>query len=216
MKRRSFFLALAAAAVVWGSGAGEARAASALLSSLLGTTINIEGLNFTFDGYTSTTTPASSVTVTWPVVGTTVPGFNLTGAFGAPIGGSADADLIYTVSGSGISDAELDGNPAGTGTGVASVTETIHQGTSALGPILGQLFISNTTTGGPVTTTFAPQTTITIVKDIEAQGGSSGVSLSSVDQTISVTPEPSSMALLGIGMSSFLAFRRLIKRRTSA
>jgi hypothetical protein len=219
MKRRSFFFSLAAAMLVWGSGANQAHATSMLLSDLIagGGTFVVDGLTFHIATYTSVTSPANSVTVTWPVPGSTENGFTLTGAFGAPINGNADANLVYTVTagaGISISDATLSGNPAAAGTGVASVTETIHQGTSPTGPFLGQLFISSSTPPGPgpVHTVFAPQSVITVVKDIEAQGGSGGASQSSVTQTFSVVPEPASMSLLGIGMAGYLTLRRLMRR----
>jgi len=223
MKRRSLFFGLAAAMLVWGSGANQAHAASILLSDLIasGGTFTEDSLTFKIDTYTSATSPANSVFVTFPVPGSTETGFTLTGAFGAPIAGTADANLVYTVTaapGSFINDATLSGNPAAVGTGVASVTETLHQGASPTGPLIPTtppLFISSTTPPGPgpIHATFAQQTQITVVKDIEAQGGSGGASLSSVTQTFSVVPEPGSMGLLGIGMAGYLTLRRLMRRK---
>jgi hypothetical protein len=43
-----------------------------------------------------------------------------------------------------------------------------------------------------------------------------GVTGTGLNVTISSVPEPSSMALLGIGMTGFLAFRRLFKRTSAA
>lgn len=222
MKRRPFFLGLVVASLVWGAGAIEARAGSFLLSDLLvnGKPVALgNGLDITFDNYVSPTVPASEVTVTIPIPGTTTPfpGFTLNGAFGARPDTTSNADLVYTITATApiIEDILLTGNPnpVGTGTGLASVTETVHKGTSLTGQTLANLSISNTTTLGPVTATFAPQTAITVIKNIESMGGNLGVSLSSVTQAFSVVPEPSSMALLGISMSGLLALRRFMKRR---
>jgi PEP-CTERM motif len=225
MKRHSFFLALAAAAVVWGSGAGEARADSMPLSDLLGTTVNINNVNFTFDSYTSNVATADAVYVTFPVVGTDAPGFILTGPFGALAGANNDSDLVYTASlvnpAGAITGVSLNGDPASFGTGVTGVTETVYSGTSTAGPMLARIGVASAITPDAVIGNFAAQSTITIDSDLHSTGGSAGVSLTAVTQVLSgafpaagTVPEPSSMALLGIGMSSFLAFRRLIKWRT--
>jgi hypothetical protein len=221
MMRRSFFLAITAAAVIWGSGAGEVRAGSEPLSELLGKTINIDGLNFTFDDYSSNSAPADQVIVTWPPTGSTAPGFTLTGAFGALASANDDSNLVYTITGSNISRVELNGNPQSFGTGLASVTDTVVSGKSVTGSFLGQAAIASSTTPGPVIVSFSPQTAVTVTKDIEALGGSAGVHLSSVTQTVpsvstAAAPEPSSIGLLAIGTASLLAFRRLAKRRTPA
>ena len=59
---------------------------------------------------------------------------------------------------------------------------------------------------------------IRVEKDILLVGGSQGATVSIIDQGFSSinVPEPSSVALLGIGMTGFLAFRRLFKRHAVA
>jgi len=219
MNSRKLFLTLGAGVLALGLGAQDARAGGLTLADVLGTTVAYGGLDFTFTTFTSSDLAPSAVGITFVGAGGPEVGFFLTGAFGAGVGQTADQDLVYTVSGASITDALLTGNPAGSGTGVASITETFHQGSSEFGTVIGSLFLSNTSSPNPITTTFSPaQTEITVVKDIEAQGGSAGVSLSSVGQAFSSqsVPEPSSWALLGIGMTGFLAFRRFFKKTSVA
>ena len=189
---------------------------------MLGTEVDYGGLSFHFTSWvpTGTAPSAADVSVTFITVGSEV-GFTLNSSFGAVAGGFSDGDLIYGVDGAAITDAVLVGNPtvnAG-GNGQASVSETITSGHDILGPLLANLGIQQNPPGPlSASATFAPQTFITIDKDIEAIGGSTGVSPSSVSQLFSSNgvPEPGSLALLGIGMTGFLAFRRFFKKTSVA
>ena len=169
-------------------------------------------------------TTAADVTVTFVTAGGEV-GFTLNGSFGAGAGQINDGDLLFNVSGPNITDAFLLGNPAlnaGNVSGLASVTETIYGGPNILGPNIANLYIQNNPPG-PLSdsATFARQTTITVEKDIEAKGGSTGVSMSAVHQLFDASPsvsvpEPTSLGLLGIGLSGLLTLRRFFKRTSVA
>jgi hypothetical protein len=139
-------------------------------------------------------------------------------------GQTLDVLLSYTVTalnGYQIGDVYLAGNPAATGDGLSSVTETVDTvGGVNLLPGTGSLVISappGILTDGPVNL-LSDQTSIVVTKDIILTGGSSGTAtLSFITQGYSlVIPEPSSMALLGIGMTGFFAFRRFFKRTAVA
>ncbi len=224
MKKRSLFLAVAAGLLVLGVGAPKSQAG--YLDSLLGTTVGYGGLDFTFDTWKPTggAPDAADVAVTFETVGGYV-GFTLNGSFGAGANSTSDGYLVYNVSGTQITSALLMGNPAlnpGNTTGRASVTDTIHGGPNIWGPNIANLYNQNNPPG-PLSdsATFARQTTITVEKDIEAKGGSTGVSMSAVHQLFDASPsvsvpEPTSLGLLGIGLSGLLTLRRFFKRTSVA
>jgi hypothetical protein len=98
------------------------------------------------------------------------------------------------------------------GTGTATVGETITN--TANGAFLASL--NALTPGSANSVSFAGVQSITVVKDMDLSVGATGsASISVVQQGFSSqgsVPEPTSMALLGIGMAGFFTFRRLFKR----
>jgi hypothetical protein len=228
IRRFSFLAALLALTV-----SAPARAAyvplpttlDALLPSSAYTVVaGAETLTFSGFTYAASSVPtgsapaASSITVSKFAVSNET-GFSLNGTLSAPKDTLVDLTITYVVTapiGEKLTDALLltTGGTFG-GTGSYSVDETLVN--AATFAPLGTL---STYSGGPGVdvVTFAGVQSIYVTKDIFLSGGSKGVSLSAITEGFSSTavPEPASMALLGIGMSGLLAFRRMFKRTSVA
>ncbi len=235
-KKRSYFLAIAAGLLVLGLASPGAQAGYVPLPTTLNallppgsytTVMGAETLKFSDWTFSSVTQPgnlvgvppASSINVGAFVEGNET-GFGLTGTLSAGIGQTVDVAISYLVTtvppGGSLTDAILitaGGNFGGTGT--YSVGETLTNPATGL-PIAALEGSLPGTPGGFVT--FPDVSSILVTKDIFLVGGSAGVTLSVIDQGFSSTsiPEPGSMALLGIGMTGLLAFRRFFKRTTIA
>lgn len=144
-------------------------------------------------------------------------GITFSGAFFAPANTTVDYTITYQVTapkGDLLTDATLSGT--GTvfgGTGVTGVSETILN--AANGAALGSMNI--VVPGGPLSDTisFAGVQSILVEKDMVLVGGSLGASISVINQGFSSSsvPEPASVALLSIGMTGLLVFRRLLRKR---
>ena len=240
MRRRSLFLALAIALIVGGFGALDARASSALLSDLIvgGTQIQLgNDLQVVFTAYNQTTSnapTASGVTIEWgPGSGSPFGppgpdglnyGFTVNGSFSTGPGTILDAGLTYTVStvdgAKNITDAYafVDASQTG-GTGIGSATDTLKLPSG----FVSFAAISSTPGSGtpnPIEFSFEndPQSSIVVHKDIFSAGFTGTTSFSNIQQGYSAgsVPEPTSMALLGIGMTGFLVFRRFPKKTSVA
>jgi len=238
MNSRSVFLAIAAGLLVAGIGALDARAASVPLPTTYDmllpagattTVVGAEVLTFSGFGYASSTTSGGTTTTGIPLASTisvnpftnvaNETGLNFGGSLSAAAGSVVDLAITYTVSapaGELINDAlsiSAGGPIGGIGTGTYTINETL---VNAANPGI-TLATLNTGLGSPsASASFAGVQSVFVTKDIFLTGGTNGVSLSVISQGFSSIPEPTSVALLGIGMTGFLAFRRLFKRASVA
>jgi PEP-CTERM motif len=237
MKKSCLFLAIAVAMLVAGFAANDARAGNIPLPTQLSSFVNPDGSsngNFTtvqapgeldtFSSFSYSTDPVGA-----PPTGANIAvkaylppmsnegGLTFSGGFNAAPGMTVDYALSYVVTapaGHLITDATLSaamGNNGGTGT--VSIVEllTFPDGS-------GKSMEVSLPGNASVTIAFPGVQSILVQKDMFLNGGSLGANVTFVNQGFSSTavPEPASMALLGIGLTGLLAFRRFFKMTSVA
>jgi len=241
MQKRSLIIALGVGAVLWGFGALEARAANVPLPTTLdqllvpGATTTVAASNevdtysnFIYNSH-GATPPATQVTVNPIGVGNPEAGLSFTGAFSSPqtIGGLVVNNIDYSLSfivtaapGSFITDAALSGALSAVGTGSsATITEILFNAANVAQQVGVMVITANNTSASINLTT--PVASVLVQKDVSlitgtGTGANSGASVINQIFSSAPVPEPASFALLGIGMTGFLAFRRFFKRTSVA
>lgn len=209
---RTALLAFAALALAGASHAATcangATLASYISAGSCTLTDSSTGITLTYSGFSfapSAGSPtASDITVV--TTGGTL-AFNFVAPWAVTSPNSQDADLIFTASASAavIDDVTAQLVAFGcTGGGIDDLSENVHAGTTTTGALLGSIDVGaceSGVTSGPVTATFAPQTAITVVKDLSVSALAGGsASVSNFTDSVSVVPEPGSLLLLGSGL----------------
>jgi hypothetical protein len=235
--KRSLFLAIACVALT-GVAARNASAGFVPLPSTLDqfvgssngsnfTTVTASNETDTFSNFSYTTSPIgtpptpANISMQAYLPGQIESGITFSGNFFAAAGTTVDYHLqFFVTAGAGglLNDASLSMASNVLPGGSVSIGETITD--VATGKVIGHLSVFDISSASKIQDfiNFNGVTQILVQKDIQINGGTTGSGVSIINQGFSSTavPEPASMALLGIGMTGFLAFRRFFKKTSVA
>ncbi len=220
MRVTRLFLAPMLTALVGLGGPSVTTARGAFLSDLLAPGATLASGDFVFSNFTyqpPTGPPApSAVTVTPYTDSSGFNGIQIGGGFQQTGPGTADVRLSYTVTdtrGARVTEVHMDGNPFLTpmnANGSAIVTESVFAPGIATPVAAGQ--INSTSPPGSQSTTLTlnppgPYATLSVTKDVlltvSPRSGATApdvASVSFIDQTFSVVPEPASVVMMGLGL----------------
>lgn len=201
-----------AAALVMGLAGG---AQGTTLADLNGGA-SITAGNLTFSDFTIIVTGSADPNLADYTVLTLPTGFRIVGGVGAFNAEQGDVSVSYAVSasaGSSVDEASLGFNGAAMGTHSGA---TVSEDLSASGSPIASAMVFQLGSGASQKTdsvSFASETSFTVDKNIFVKADSNGLAtLSFVDQTFALVPEPGSLLLMGSGLMGLLAFGRKRQR----
>jgi hypothetical protein len=229
IKKAMLFPALMALAAIAAQAGTTCPTGAYTLYLVANFTCQSDNLIFKNFGYSSSanpagiTIPASGVTVT-PITTNQNEGFQFAGGWNVgtqAAGVSSFQDSVVTfdvmMQVPFITDLHLFFNGSLTGTGLTSVAESFclnHALPGCPGGSSGQINVTNPPPAFNSAVFFAPVQLVSISNEINATSGGNGTaSISQVINTISNSPEPATIALMGAGLLGLGLFRKRFARR---
>jgi hypothetical protein len=156
--------------------------------------------NFKYKSNPGTFTVADTAVEVTPISGPNI-GLRFTGPFDATGFDLADSVLNYEVANINglptIDGVTLSMDAESTGLGVAAVDKT-----GRAGLLLYHLHVPNLITGDQASTSFPPVTSVTVSDDIFVSGNGGSASIHSLENTFSQVPEPRSLGLLTLAITT--------------
>jgi len=205
MKKIFSGIAFAVAAICLTSSAANALNVSCATDAAIGLNVLAVGAcdlgGLTFSNFSVAPTPGSTVLLSSIGTSGTSLGFQITTSYnpGPPVV-SADTILQYMVTGQGITG--VDNENAGQVNAIIEEKVCNVAFTNGLCTGAGAILLADFTTGGNTanSASFAAQSAIWILKDIQQNGSNAFISSFVNSHEVSGTPEPASLSMMGLGL----------------